>query len=129
MSARKRQEVLERFSRPLLNDIQESSNLDSPLPAKRNLRSLKKIISDASGFEAEESDGDYSFIDSSDDESPRTSEGKGKGKMKPKSNGKNPVKSFGVPDDNSENPTVMLISLKAGALGLNLTVANNVRTA
>jgi SWI/SNF-related matrix-associated actin-dependent regulator of chromatin subfamily A3 len=34
--------------------------------------------------------------------------------------------AFRMPANNGVNPKVMLISLKAGALGLNLTVANNV---
>ena len=38
----------------------------------------------------------------------------------------NNVTAFRAPATNGVNPKVMLISLKAGALGLNLTVANNV---
>ena len=60
-------------------------------------------------------------------------QGKGKGKGKAKSAGKGKKKASipstpvrDTPQFDGVNPRVMLISLKAGALGLNLTVANNV---
>jgi len=64
---------------------------------------------------------------------PRGKKGKGKGKAKGKSKAgtRSRVASAGDTimnglSSNGVNPKVMLISLKAGALGLNLTVANNI---
>jgi SWI/SNF-related matrix-associated actin-dependent regulator of chromatin subfamily A3 len=93
-------------------------------------------------------DEDDDFIDDDDDDSPFASKSKkGKGKTKAKSKGKGKAvrskKATYAPLPSGRNPKVMLISLKvrvyvsrkydygheriqAGALGLNLTVANNV---
>jgi SWI/SNF-related matrix-associated actin-dependent regulator of chromatin subfamily A3 len=65
---------------------------------------------------------------------PRGKRGKGKGKGKANGKSKTGTRSRVAPvgntmDEQSSsrvNPKVMLISLKAGALGLNLTVANNI---
>jgi len=63
-------------------------------------------------------DDDDEFIDEDDQRaSDKKSKRKGKGKAKD---------SMSSSADGGENPRVMLLSLKAGALGLNLTVANNV---
>ncbi|KIJ49379.1 hypothetical protein M422DRAFT_65895 [Sphaerobolus stellatus SS14] len=136
MSARRRQEVLERFSKPLVG---VAVRQDDPLPSQRRSRSSAKIVLDSSDFDrdsdfipAGHSDGDNSFIDDSDDDdSACTSKGKGKGKAKAKSKSKarsttKAMDDFDIYKNDSGNPVVMLISLKAGALGLNLTVANNV---
>ena len=61
----------------------------------------------------------------------RKTKAKGKGKGKGKAVARSRVASVGrtmnTPStSNGVNPKVMLISLKAGALGLNLTVANNI---
>lgn len=93
------------------------------------------IDDDDSDFIANVSDDDDDFIDDEDDERFIGTKGKGKGKAKAKSKGKATARKSGRPGvratvDGSlfmdENPRVMLISLKAGALGLNLTVASNV---
>ena len=52
--------------------------------------------------------------------------GKGKGKGKAKATKASTQVQTPVPQFDGVNPRVMLISLKAGALGLNLTFANNV---
>ncbi|KAF7306156.1 hypothetical protein HMN09_00770900 [Mycena chlorophos] len=62
-------------------------------------------------------DSDEDFIDDDDDDAPRRKKGKGKGKQRAKAS---------AYSGSGGNPKVMLISLKAGALGLNLTVANHV---
>ena len=77
---------------------------------------------------------DDDFSDDGDDDAPaRTQSKKGKGKGKAKTAGKGKKKASipstpvrDTPQFDGVNPRVMLISLKAGALGLNLTVANNV---
>jgi len=74
-------------------------------------------------------------IDSDDDAAstrPRNKKRKTKAKGKGKAATRSRVASVGssiknTPSiSNGVNPKVMLISLKAGALGLNLTVANNI---
>ena len=117
MSARQRTEVLRQFSKPLVDLDQVLSSTSSP-SKRRTRRSNARIVMDCSESENEsdflpdaQSDGDDSFMDDDGDNSPWTSKGKGKGKAQARP---------------EENPVVMLISLKAGALGLNLTVANNV---
>ena len=98
----------------------------------------------ASDF-APDGESDHSATDLESNEESRAKQGKGKGKAKAK--GKVPKKSSVLEAlrelDRESNPRVMLISLKgvhinqwslscahkdhvAGALGLNLTVANNV---
>jgi len=68
--------------------------------------------------------------DDADGAPTRSKKGKGKAKGKSKGKGKAAARSqLGSLEDtvmNGVNPKVMLISLKAGALGLNLTVANNI---
>ncbi|VDB95911.1 unnamed protein product [Peniophora sp. CBMAI 1063] len=76
-----------------------------------------------------EDEDDDDFIDDEDDDSAFASKSKkGKGKAKSKGKGKaaRPRKATYAHLPSGRNPKVMLISLKAGALGLNLTVANNV---
>ena len=138
MSAKDRQEAIEHFRVP----ISEESLMEPPSsppfePEPNDLRksarsreknSIVMFDSDLeSDGEDKNKDGDYHSDDSDVMFSQNTSElirdankrdRKGKGKAKSKYNGL----SF----NNGSNPKVMLISLKAGALGLNLTVANNV---
>jgi SWI/SNF-related matrix-associated actin-dependent regulator of chromatin subfamily A3 len=120
MSAKRRQETLERFCRPL-DDVTE--NLVAPGPLSRRARCSKQQGDADDPLVLNDSDSDFvanvddhgDFLDSEDDDSVR-SKLKGKAKAKAKTS----------PRDLGENPKVMLISLKAGAFGLNLTVANNV---
>ena len=84
-------------------------------------------------LDADTSDDDYAYLD--ENVPPTRSQAKTKGPGKAKGKGKGKGRAS-VPEPESllnnlsssdgENPRVMLISLKAGALGLNLTVANNV---
>lgn len=66
---------------------------------------------------------DEDFIDDDDNDTPARKKGKGKGKGKQRETAKSAYDEIAF---DGPNPKVMLISLKAGALGLNLTVANNV---
>ncbi|KAG6378256.1 putative DNA repair protein rad5 [Boletus reticuloceps] len=124
LSARKRQEVLERFSIPL--DPDESPAPGEPLPST-HLRQTQTQLT----VEDDEDGNDSDFVagnDTDDDDfdediSTRVKKNKGKGKAKAI-----PVTKqvFDASAFYKENPKVLLISLKAGALGLNLTVANHV---
>jgi len=135
LSARKRQEVLERFSIPL--DPEESPAPGEPLPSTR--RRQTQTPSTLVGDDEDATDGnDSDFVagnatdddDFDDDISTRVQKSKakerkkkGKGKAKAIPTGK---QVFDGSAFHGVNPKVMLISLKAGALGLNLTVANHV---
>ena len=126
MSAKARKDVIEKFTVPVDGDEDEDSDTESSPPmspvAKRQRRGKRKnsvIVIDASESEssATEEDTDDEFVDGADlIAQAKASNGKGKG----------PGKIFKGAWGNKSNPKVMLISLKAGALGLNLTVANNV---
>ncbi len=120
MSARRRQETLERFCVPI--DPESSHTHPATQPERPYRRSRTASTLNNLDVKAENND---SFIDDSDYENfkssaIRKSKSKSKGKAKATSTPFEPIMSAG------ENPKVMLISLKAGALGLNLTVANNV---
>lgn len=153
MSAKRRQETIAQFSVPIESDnaALSLSQATAPPPSQstappssqrsRRARPTQSVILDGSidddtggdfvlGDEQEGDDDD--FIDDEDDDlCPRRAQSKGKGKAKGKGKGR---KSNGLvsapppskPTFDGVNPRVMLISLKAGALGLNLTVANNV---
>ncbi|KAG5648541.1 hypothetical protein DXG03_003152 [Asterophora parasitica] len=110
MSARRRQETIARFSVPIADDasIQESS-------ANVN-------CDDEDDYVMSDNEDD-DFIDDEDDDCAFS--GKKKRGRKTKSKGKGRA-SYSGPSYAGENPKVMLLSLKAGAVGLNLTVANNV---
>jgi SWI/SNF-related matrix-associated actin-dependent regulator of chromatin subfamily A3 len=137
MSAKRRQANLNRFTQP----ADEVSTVPE-VPRSRRGRSARTSPGDGSSpFVVDDDDSDFiatvsdddDFIDDEDDEgSIRTNN---KGKAKAKSKGKAEARTSGRSSartalDGSafmdENPRVMLISLKAGALGLNLTVASNV---
>ncbi|EKM54585.1 uncharacterized protein PHACADRAFT_197015 [Phanerochaete carnosa HHB-10118-sp] len=145
MSAKRRQETIARFSVPIAEDGSPALALTQAPTASQASRSTRvrrkssrnvssdvlDLTADSDGdadfvAPADESDDD-SFIDDFEDERPKK---KGKGKGKGKANGKRKASTpksnyhFALPD--GANPKIMLISLKAGALGLNLTVANNV---
>ncbi|OCH84706.1 hypothetical protein OBBRIDRAFT_891624 [Obba rivulosa] len=137
MSAKRRQETIARFSIPLQEDCSATIpplTSESSRPIRRRPRPSQPISAnepivlddDEDGdFDASDSGVDDEFVDDDVDGAPRR-----KGKAK---NGKGKQKAISAPFSSSNtnlldgpNPKVMLISLKAGALGLNLTVANNV---
>lgn len=145
MSAKKRQETLERFSVPLDDSPGALGAEDeASLPSKRARRSSKKVILDDDDFNMDaDDDGDFvaiasatddDFLDDEDDDGPFANKSqkkqkakKGKGKGKAATQSRASIRAgFDGSSFGGENPKVMLISLKAGALGLNLTVANNV---
>jgi SWI/SNF-related matrix-associated actin-dependent regulator of chromatin subfamily A3 len=140
MSAKRRQETLERFSLPLEDDVISGISSETPL---RGGRSSTQVTSHEDSIEIDDDDADFTmngvsddddFLDDDNDDSgfsskPRKGKGKSKaeGKAKAKSTTRTNLRAaFNGSSFAGENPKVMLISLKAGALGLNLTVANNV---
>lgn len=136
MSAKRRQETIARFSVPIKEDVAVPAQPATQGRSKRTRRSAR-TVSDADSevivlddeddgdFVAGDDDEDDDFI-VDDDDQPSKKKGKGKSKGK----GKDKATPISILDDElvyeGVNPKVMLISLKAGALGLNLTVANNV---
>jgi SWI/SNF-related matrix-associated actin-dependent regulator of chromatin subfamily A3 len=146
MSARRRQETLERFSIPLEDDVTFGTPTEAPLSAARPRRSSTQVTLHVDSIDIDDnSDADFTvegvsdndeFLDDDDHDSAFSSKPReGKGKAKTKGKGKAKAGSttrisaragFNGASFAGENPKVMLISLKAGALGLNLTVANNV---
>ncbi|KAH8119200.1 SNF2 family N-terminal domain-containing protein [Phellopilus nigrolimitatus] len=142
MSAKRRQETLERFCIPVQDDqysFQSFSQRPQPSPVpvsslgRRSNASSNKIILDSDDDEDDEKDREFvsngnddddDFLE--DDDSVWVKKGKGKDKGKGKAKNTQTKKSLGYSAFDGINPKVMLISLKAGALGLNLTVANNV---
>ncbi|KAK0225975.1 SNF2 family N-terminal domain-containing protein [Armillaria fumosa] len=117
MSARRRQEVLTRFSAP----VPEASRNEAPHQGRQ--RTKRIVVEDYNEDAADDQDNDFVPMSQddmddlivSDDESSR----KGKGKAKARIDVDREILGEG------NNPKVLLLSLKAGALGLNLTVANN----
>ncbi|KAG2126297.1 SNF2 family N-terminal domain-containing protein [Suillus clintonianus] len=138
LSARRRKETLERFSIPLEAEEDLAVDVETPIPSSRRRTSTHTTLveddvlleNDDSSLIVDDDDDDDDF-----EEDLSTRAKKGKGKSKPKNKGKAKAR-YGTPtsqkarlDGSSfggEIPRVMLISLKAGSLGLNLTVANNV---
>ncbi|KAF4598505.1 hypothetical protein EYR38_006909 [Pleurotus pulmonarius] len=129
MSAQKREETIARFSVPLeesAEPISEEASSTQASSTRRRPRASQRALSDDGDIGMDVADNDFvpgdddddDFIES-DDDTAFTKKKKGKGKAKQRKASSTRVFS-GV------NPKVMLISLKAGALGLNLTVANNV---
>ncbi|KAF9222676.1 hypothetical protein BS17DRAFT_708165 [Gyrodon lividus] len=138
LSARRRQEVLERFSIPLEPNAPSSTFEETPLPPTRRGRTATQStpINDDDSF-PNGNDSDFVVENDVDDDefedaiSTRVKKSNGKAKAKGKCKARvTPVASAKPAIDGSafygEVPRVLLISLKAGALGLNLTVANNV---
>ncbi|KAG8213634.1 snf2 family protein [Butyriboletus roseoflavus] len=135
LSARKRQEVLERFSIPL--DPDESPAPGEPLLTARLRQTQTRITVENDENATDGNDSDFVVGNDTDDDDDfdedistrvqkskaKESRNKGKGKAKA-------IAAVKQVFDGSAfcgvNPKVMLISLKAGALGLNLTVANHV---
>lgn len=147
LSAKRRQETLETFCVPLDQDAPENANVQSTPIAltsegqqlRRSGRSTRRGAASAGGYQ----EADAMLIDNGDDDSfvpqvdfdsddgadgppTRNKKGKGKAKGKSKAATRYDFAPVGAAAMNGINPKVMLISLKAGALGLNLTVANNI---
>ncbi|KAJ7647212.1 SNF2 family N-terminal domain-containing protein [Roridomyces roridus] len=123
MSAKRRQDTIAQFSIPLDDDGE-----DAPEPSARRRSGGKSRDPEDSDFVMDVDDGS-DFIDDDDDDtvySKKKGKGKGNAKAKGKAKGKATTSYASRSLAPGENPAVMLISLKAGALGLNLTVANNV---
>ncbi|RDB25140.1 DNA repair protein rad5 [Hypsizygus marmoreus] len=114
MSAKRRQETIARFSIPLPDG--EGSSIRS------------RIVNDEDDYVMDGSDD--GFLDDEDDNCAFSGKRKGKKSTKMKGKGRASTSNRRSDVDGSsfggENPKVMLLSLKAGAVGLNLTVANNV---
>jgi SWI/SNF-related matrix-associated actin-dependent regulator of chromatin subfamily A3 len=135
LSAKRRKEVLEQFSIPLEAEEDLVADIETSLPPRRGRTSTQTALVEEDVLLE---DDDSSFIVDDDDdfeEDISTMTMKGKGKSKPKNKGKakatyGPTTSQKATFDSSslgsKIPRVMLISLKAGSLGLNLTVANNI---
>ncbi|KAJ6594021.1 SNF2 family N-terminal domain-containing protein [Mycena capillaripes] len=124
MSAKRRQETIAQFSIPVTDDDEITSTARHRSRGRSSEGSLGR--GDESDF-VMGPDNDSDFVDDEDDDtvyskkkSKAKGKGKGKGKAKASSYTARPTFSAG------ENPKVMLISLKAGALGLNLTCSNTV---
>ncbi|KAJ7287410.1 SNF2 family N-terminal domain-containing protein [Mycena rebaudengoi] len=118
MSAKRRQETIAEFSIPVRDD-----DMDVSEGTQRRSRGRSSDGSRGRDSDFVNSDDDADFLDDDEDDSAfanKKSRSKGKARAKGKQKAKASYASSG------ENPKVMLISLKAGALGLNLTVANNV---
>ena len=153
MSAKRRQETLEAFCVPIEDTASEIAGVDSTpatstsgaQPTRRSVRSSRG--KGAGTVDSEQDTGVVSMISDDDDEfvpqvdviggddddgAPtwnKTDKGKRKANGKRKATAQTAednAAAFRMPTTNGINPKVMLISLKAGALGLNLTVANNV---
>ncbi|THH29944.1 hypothetical protein EUX98_g4232 [Antrodiella citrinella] len=142
MSQKRRQDTIARFSVPITDDLPSASLAASsqPGPTQRRTRRKASGTIDADGddfmdagndsdFIVQDGDGDSDFIDDDDaDDRPKKKKtAKAKGKRKASGRASTGRSAYsGSSSFDGENPKVMLISLKAGALGLNLTVANNV---
>ncbi|KAI0298566.1 SNF2 family N-terminal domain-containing protein [Russula brevipes] len=110
MSAKRRQETLETFCVPIEHNAQEIA-ID-PAKGKGNVGEYQQdVISINSGD-------DEDFMPQMDNDSKAAS------RSYPGSVEDSDVNTS--PNRDGVNPKIMLISLKAGALGLNLTVANNI---
>lgn len=143
LSAKRRQETLETFCVPLGQDAPEMANVQSTLIAsasegqrpRRSVRSTRRGAANAGQDQEadpiliDDGDGD-DFVPQIDFDSDDGADGpptrNKKGKDKAKAAARHDFVPAGVTAMNGINPKVMLISLKAGALGLNLTVANNI---
>jgi SWI/SNF-related matrix-associated actin-dependent regulator of chromatin subfamily A3 len=132
MSAKQRQETLVKFGQPVQEEIATDNASEGAL--SRGERPGRAVRSKSAGYDDEGSDfadggaqEDEDDITNSDDnlmsreKSKTARQAKARAKGKGKATASSPMGSSTL-----DNPKVMLISLKAGALGLNLTVANNV---
>ncbi|KAF8210396.1 SNF2 family N-terminal domain-containing protein [Mycena galopus ATCC 62051] len=118
MSAKRRQEVIAQFSIPVADDAAGAMRDHS-----RGRSSEGSLGRGEDSDCVMEPDNDLADDDEDSAWSKKKGKAKGKGKQKQKAKASYTARSTYAA---GENPKVMLISLKAGALGLNLTVANNV---
>ncbi|KAG1890243.1 SNF2 family N-terminal domain-containing protein [Suillus subluteus] len=139
LSAKRRKEVLEQFSIPLEAEEDLAVDIETPLPPRRRRTSTQTTLVEEDVL-LEDDDSSFIVDDADDDdddfeEDISTMAKKGKGKSKPKNKSKAKATygprtgqkaKFDGSSFGGRIPRVMLISLKAGSLGLNLTVANNV---
>ncbi|KAI0093185.1 SNF2 family N-terminal domain-containing protein [Irpex rosettiformis] len=135
MSAKKRQETIARFSVPIKDDVPVATQPNTATQGRLKRQTRRTRTNVAADVEVivldDDSDDDFVIRDEeeeddfivSDDDRPTAKKGKGKAKSKRKAT---PEPDYDEVVYQGVNPKVMLISLKAGALGLNLTVANNV---
>lgn len=131
LSAKRRKEVLEQFSIPLEAEEDLAVDIETPLPPRRRRTSTKTtLVEEDDLLEDDDSSFIVDDVDDADDdfeEDISTMAKKGKGKAKATYGPRTSQKArFDGSSFGSRIPRVMLISLKAGSLGLNLTVANNV---
>jgi SWI/SNF-related matrix-associated actin-dependent regulator of chromatin subfamily A3 len=121
MSAKRREETIRRFSKPVVEDVEATPPAGPGRTRSRGRASAGDVVDlddNGSDFVMDDAIDDDDFLDDSDDESAwakRSKKGKGKAKAKPKAN---PVDVY-EPDLSSENPRVMLISLKGTPVGQN----------
>lgn len=126
MSAKRRQETLASFSVPAEDAEPIQSSQDTTTSRRKRVTRRASLDDDDFPFDSDDDD-DFVMEDvanDDDDEDLSFAGKKGKGKSKATVGNNNTRRSSGLAS--KRNPRVMLISLKAGALGLNLTVANNV---
>ncbi|TFK26482.1 hypothetical protein FA15DRAFT_667364 [Coprinopsis marcescibilis] len=114
MSAKRRQEAIAKFSIPITKRAPAPTPPVAETSSGRPRRSTRSVSSSSVTMQLDADD-------SEDDYNPGNDDHVGMDDMDL------PLDYAGEPSLNDNaNPKVMLISLKAGALGLNLTVANNV---
>jgi SWI/SNF-related matrix-associated actin-dependent regulator of chromatin subfamily A3 len=127
MSAKRREAAIKRFSIPVSGPSAERTQSEMSVNTRpRRTRSSAAFVTAVQGDDQDSGDDFVPDRAASDDDdfavfTSSISKGKSKGKPQSIASGEEEL----IQDDNT-NPRVMLISLKAGALGLNLTVANNV---
>lgn len=133
MSAKRRADAIARFSVPLesIPTLQVSQEISTSAVASRSRRVSRNASYNVEPAEGDQDDDDEDFMMpsadnkySDDDEvtTAATWRSKGKGKAKQTQGVSENEDDFSFGDtQNQNNPPVMLISLKAGALGLNLT--------
>ncbi|KAJ3791022.1 SNF2 family N-terminal domain-containing protein [Lentinula aff. detonsa] len=127
MSAKRRADAITRFSVPL--ERMQAVKTSAASGSRRASRKTSYNVDEGDRNDNED-DEDFGTDDGQSDfetEVTVTRKNKGKGKAKQTQGDSDFEDDLSFEStQNQNNPAVMLISLKAGALGLNLTVANNV---